>query len=155
MNTQEISLTGSKVQANLLQFILASNGRASTNFSLLSLKTGKHFTYKVQKAKPNPNWPETWFVKFLYGPDNSNDYVLCGMIKQNKFSLPQSVQNRGYSFETPAIAAFNWMFNHLRDGKELQNAEIWHSGRCGRCGKKLTVPESIQIGLGPECASRM
>jgi hypothetical protein len=30
---------------------------------------------------------------------------------------------------------------------------VWHEGRCGRCGRKLTVPESIESGFGPECAS--
>jgi hypothetical protein len=29
--------------------------------------------------------------------------------------------------------------------------EIWHEGRCGKCGRTLTVPDSIANGLGPEC----
>jgi hypothetical protein len=28
---------------------------------------------------------------------------------------------------------------------------VWHEGSCARCGKKLTVPESIESGFGPEC----
>jgi hypothetical protein len=33
--------------------------------------------------------------------------------------------------------------------------KVHHEGRCCRCGRKLTVPESIETGLGPECASRL
>jgi hypothetical protein len=32
--------------------------------------------------------------------------------------------------------------------------ELWHEGRCGKCGRALTVPESIESGLGPVCESR-
>tara|TARA_R110002096_G_scaffold84290_4_gene194649 strand:+ start:14 stop:667 length:654 start_codon:yes stop_codon:yes gene_type:complete len=32
--------------------------------------------------------------------------------------------------------------------------EIWHEGKCSRCGRKLTVPSSIATGLGPVCATK-
>lgn len=37
----------------------------------------------------------------------------------------------------------------------LGKVEVWHEGSCGRCGRKLTVPESIANGLGPECAEKV
>lgn len=36
----------------------------------------------------------------------------------------------------------------------LSRLQVWHEGRCGRCGRKLTVPSSIETGLGPECAGK-
>jgi len=27
--------------------------------------------------------------------------------------------------------------------------------RCGRCGRVLTVPESVESGFGPECIGRL
>lgn len=33
--------------------------------------------------------------------------------------------------------------------------ELWHEGRCGRCAHRLTVPESIDNGLGPICAEKL
>jgi hypothetical protein len=32
---------------------------------------------------------------------------------------------------------------------------LQHAGRCGRCGKTLTVPESKATGLGPDCAAAL
>lgn len=36
----------------------------------------------------------------------------------------------------------------------LARVEFFHEGRCGRCGHRLTVPESIETGLGPVCAEK-
>jgi hypothetical protein len=30
-----------------------------------------------------------------------------------------------------------------------------HEGKCGRCGRLLTVPSSIESGIGPECSKIM
>jgi hypothetical protein len=32
---------------------------------------------------------------------------------------------------------------------------VYHEGRCGACGRRLTTPESISSGLGPVCAGRI
>jgi hypothetical protein len=33
--------------------------------------------------------------------------------------------------------------------------KIWHRGFCAKCGKALTVPESILTGVGPDCAAML
>jgi rRNA maturation endonuclease Nob1 len=33
--------------------------------------------------------------------------------------------------------------------------DVYHLGRCGKCGKALTEPESISTGLGPICGGRI
>ena len=32
---------------------------------------------------------------------------------------------------------------------------VYHVGKCGKCGKKLTTPESILTGLGPTCSNKI
>lgn len=50
------------------------------------------------------------------------------------------------------VKALEWALPYLTTGKSLpEPAEVWHEGRCGRCGRALTDPESIARGLGPEC----
>lgn len=39
----------------------------------------------------------------------------------------------------------------MPSSSSLLCVEIWHEGKCGRCGRQLTVPESIESGFGPEC----
>ena len=58
--------------------------------------------------------------------------------------------------DSQPIKAFNWCMRYLWAGKPLpEPARIFHMGRCGRCGRALTVPSSIESGLGPECAAKM
>lgn len=49
-----------------------------------------------------------------------------------------------------------WSLRAIMDGKPLpEGYRIRHSGKCGRCGRELTDPESMTRGIGPECWSLM
>lgn len=56
-------------------FILAGNAI----FTVKSAKTGKHFTYKVSRAKGNKD-SRPWFVSVLRGPNNGSDYSYIGCL---------------------------------------------------------------------------
>jgi hypothetical protein len=143
-----------------LRFILAGNA----TITLKSLKTGVHFTYKIQEPqKKDPTRP-VWFVKLLTGPDNTGDYTYLGMITasplggsriaplQPTFRATKATRNP----EAPSFKAFAFTFGALATGRGIPaGVEVRHEGRCGRCGRALTVPESIDRGIGPECAARM
>ncbi len=59
------------------------------------------------------------------------------------------------SDSAPSTRAFRWFVeNLLARGAVSEKVEFWHEGKCARCGRKLTTPESIQRGLGPECAEK-
>ena len=38
---------------------------------------------------------------------------------------------------------------------DTQWAAVLLAGACGRCGRPLTVPSSIDRGIGPDCAALM
>lgn len=58
--------------------------------------------------------------------------------------------------EAPSAKGFAWFFQALATGRDLDGvAEVRHAGKCGRCGRKLTVPESIDTGFGPSCAGEI
>lgn len=137
------------------EFVLAGNAL----FTLKSLRTTKHFTFKVQRQmawsneyaadgtrKQVPMSPPTWVVKVLSGRDNSKDYRTIGSIRDGHFAY-------NASNSTPATKGFAWCWKHLeRCGERFEFA---HAGRCGRCGRLLTHPESIESGIGPECQGKM
>jgi hypothetical protein len=50
------------------------------------------------------------------------------------------------------LAIFNWTWSRLLSGRLPVTVEICHEGSCGRCGRRLTDPQSIERGFGPECA---
>ena len=54
-----------------------------------------------------------------------------------------------------AVQAFGFFTRQVLDRGVLPEAlRVLHHGRCGRCGRKLTTPESIRLGLGPVCVTR-
>jgi len=59
--------------------------------------------------------------------------------------------------EAPSVRAFSWWLEaaQLQDEKKLAQLTIHHQGACGRCGRPLTVPESVDCGFGPHCADEL
>lgn len=118
------------------QFILAGN--ALVTFK--SLKTSKHFTYKIKKKKDQ----NIWFVSVAYnGGERQFNYLGC-ILPNNTFKHTKASQVKQ---EATSFKAFAWAWNNLLSDQ----IEIWHEGRCARCGRTLTEPESIKAGYGPHC----
>lgn len=133
-----------------LRFMMAGNAY----FTLRSLRTGTRFTYRVAMPKKARAEPNPWYyVSLLNGPDNTANYTWMGTILSNgSFKLaPRGLVGS----EAPSMKGFLWLLERLRAGRLPETTELWHEGRCGRCGRLLTVPESIAAGIGPECAGRM
>lgn len=132
-----------------LTFILAGNAY----FTIRSRKTGTRYTYRVNLPKPDPTRRQyanpAYFVSLLAGPDNTGDYVYLGMIADNVFKLTRASKMKNDS--TP-VKAFRWVLERLMRNEFPPDTEIWHEGKCGKCGRMLTVPESIASGIGPVCA---
>jgi hypothetical protein len=129
-------------------FALAGNA----TLTLLSRATGVRFTYKIRQ--PEEHKPH--FVGLLRGADNENDFQFIGTIFKGPHLFGYSYKpgrNSRVSGDAPSAKAFAWFWKKLRSNALPDSLEVWHEGRCGRCGRKLTVPESIESGFGPECAS--
>ena len=60
----------------------------------------------------------------------------------------------GYISDRIKLTILPWTWDRLvNKGLDLPDVvEIWHEGGCKCCGKKLTVPASIELGMGPDCA---
>jgi hypothetical protein len=133
---------GKQLQAAAaLGFMLA--GKAT--FTLRSLKTGARYTYRVTKHDTNP----IWFVKLMTGPDNEESYSYIGVIQNKNF---RTTAKSKLPVSSAPCQAIWWVLKQLVDDTQaIGQVEIWHAGKCGRCGRTLTVPESIDSGFGPEC----
>lgn len=61
----------------------------------------------------------------------------------------------GYISDRIKLTILPWTWDRLvNKGLDLPDViEVWHEGGCKHCGKKLTVPASIELGMGPDCAS--
>lgn len=124
-------------------FILAGNA----TFTVRSRKTGARFTYKARQPKAD----SPVFISLLNGSDNEDDFTFLGTI----FNGERYAHGRKSSVgaDAPSAVAFNWLWNNIE--KLPDTVEFFHEGCCACCGRKLTTPESIELGVGPECAKKM
>jgi hypothetical protein len=116
-------------------------------FTVVSRKTGTRFTFKVRQ--PDASAPH--FVSVLNGPDNDGDYAYLGTIFAD--GTYRHGKKSYIGADAPSARAFAWFWSVLGTEREAM-AEVWHEGRCCRCGRRLTVPSSIEAGIGPECAGK-
>ena len=131
-----------------LRFILA--GRCE--FIAVSGNTGVKLEYQLVRKESKRNNSE--FVYFLKTKVNGN-MQYAGIIFYNE-SRKAFVFNRGLKGSLPIdhinIKSILFILNNLNRRNTALNLKIYHLGKCGRCGRKLTTEESILTGLGPTCA---
>lgn len=134
------------------QFILA--GKAIFTIQLPAGSDKPHYTFKVDKVEASVRWPEAWFVKMLAGPSNESDYVYVGKLQAGTGEVCLTGKSK-VTADTFAFKLLNrvlariWANDHA--SYEQHGYKTHHEGKCGRCARRLTVPESIESGFGPEC----
>lgn len=140
-------MNGQIAAEKALNFILAGK----STVTLVSKGTGTRFTYKVNR----PNAQSPHFVRLLNGADNRSNYSYMGRISTGQYIHDR--RNRAGTADSPSAKGFRWVLYRLLAGENDlvdEQVEIWHSGKCGKCGRKLTVPASIEAGIGPVCAGK-
>lgn len=119
------------------EFILAG----SAIVTLRSRRTGAHYTFRVRASSGG----SAHFVTQLVAPDQ---YEYLAAIIDGELRLTR----KSPAEPTRPILAFAFMWNWLKQGVIPSDLELYHEGRCGRCGRPLTNPDSINRGIGPECS---
>ena len=133
--------------ADIKAFIASGNATGT----LVNHSSGNRFTYRFSTINLEDPQQTRTFVHLLNGPDNESDYVYMATIfPEHRLRI---TKKSSVTADTMSFRALFWFLRNQRE--ELpESLEFLHSGKCGRCGRKLTTPESIRIGLGPVCASR-
>lgn len=139
---------GSRIgaDADVVRFVFA--GRAV--FTLVSKASGTRFTYRVRAGRDD----DRFFVEVLTGPDT---YTFLGTIFGAGTRDVRYFHGKRSAIgpAAPSAQAFKWFAGILLGQNRVPSTvEFWHAGSCGRCGRELTDPASIETGLGPVCAEK-
>jgi hypothetical protein len=130
---------------DVLRFIFGGNA----TFTLRSAKTGARFTYKIRQ----PGIGKPFFASVLSGQNNETDFDYVGFIPAATRDVLVA-GNKGKP-DAPSFKALAWTVYQLATKARIpEHLEVFHEGRCCACGRKLTTPESILSGIGPECAKK-
>ena len=118
-------------------------GNAKVTFK--NRETGNRYTFQIKKNKKSQT--QMHWVRVLTGSDN---YSYLGTLYEGQ--TLRLTKASTITKEATSYKVFVFVLRHLRAGTLPEQIEIWHEGKCGRCGTTLTVPESIEAGFGPVCA---
>jgi hypothetical protein len=141
----------------------------AATLTIVSARTQTRYTFKFKRPDAKPGEPlharPVW-VSLLSGPDNESNYSFLGTCFPDvpkgdpvpvgtPFRYRHSHKSK-VTGDAPSVRALTWFLTVLYAAGTvpttlLAQAECWHEGRCGRCGRALTVPASIASGFGPEC----
>jgi len=138
---------------NLLQA-----GRAV--LTILNQTTQGRRTYRVVRSKK----VEGLFWVSIRGDVDSNDKterkkwipVCCWKPQKPDHQAVFTTKFSKVDKTSVAFKGFDWLNKATKlwekdKGASAPNIQIYHEGRCARCGRALTDPASIKRGLGPEC----
>jgi hypothetical protein len=119
-------------------------------FTVKSGKSGKHWTFRIRKAKDS----DVYFANLLTGSDNEKSYTYIGLTSRDKFL--RLTTNSRFKEQSIPVIVFRWALDKVKNRKSIPAGyQIIHEGRCCRCGRTLTDPESIRLGIGSECIKKV
>ena len=106
-----------------------------------------HVTLKVKRQPQHLDFkPGELLLSYLTGPDNDNDYTRFGHLDARSGQVRIWKKHQGNAVLAEAVKVL------VGDPKAAAQAYARQSGNCARCGRTLTVPASLNAGLGPDCA---
>jgi hypothetical protein len=128
-----------------MQFLMGGNA----TFTVANA-AGDHYTFKVRK----PDERAPFFVSLLSGPDNESSYTYLGIFNPSSVFVALTKASK-FKPDSLPVQVVNWALRVINGECALPAGyAIQHAGKCGCCGRKLTHPESLLTGIGPECARR-
>lgn len=112
----------------------------------------RHFTYRVKKSKDG----RVWFVSHMTGSDNEAEYDYLGLLNVETGEVRLTNKSQ-FKTDSNAVCIVRRVLAAIWRGgsRQIEDAGwcVQHENRCCRCGRTLTVPASVQTGIGPECES--
>lgn len=108
---------------------------------------GGHRTLRITTI--DDNGTKQWLA-YLSGADNVGDYKSVGFVNGNEVSLFSKYTGQ----YADIMAAARFLVKNVDKLDECGRQYAIRSGKCYRCNRLLTTPESVARGLGPICASK-
>lgn len=106
-------------------------------------KTGNHRTFQI-KTKEFPDGSLKRVLYILIGPDNTNDYLPIGFVGKTDIYIWKRHQNTLYEKTAKCLLKI----------EELGLISRFET-KCRVCNRRLTTPESCELGYGPICVNKI
>lgn len=149
--TVHAPLTSAEIAAQVAPIASPSFFWAGKAIFTVANPDGERYTFRANKVAPKqPGGAALTFLGLLVGPDNTANYAYLGILAPN--GAVKLTKASRYTEASKPVRVAAWAVQHVLAGKPLPPGyAIHHEGRCCRCGRLLTTPESVARGMGAEC----
>ena len=121
-------------------------------FTIVLNEAGEYRTIRVKDAPESMGKPVgTQIAQYLSGADNETNYTGFAFIFGDKIAIWSKFKTDG----NLAKALHTLLSADKETRLDYGEAYAIESGNCSICGRKLTVPASLNRGMGPVCAERL
>ena len=93
-------------------------------------------------------------IGLLAGSDNESDYRNFGFVTETGIAVWKKNRGNGQKSAYEIFAQLLWALATGEGAERYPNYSLLTEGRCIRCNRRLTEPQSIITGIGPVCAQR-
>jgi len=152
---------------NAREYVLGSNGKKPkrSRFTVVNVAAGQRITFCTQRerlsedrdydAETDERDDRYWKIGAMVGTDNDSSYQNFGIIRlEGGFPKFYWASQSRIAKDDKTVKVFAWLWKSLAQGILPQGIEFHNEGRCSRCRRVLTVPESRERGIGPVCFGR-
>lgn len=123
----------------MLEFAFGGNA----HFTMVNTGTGEHRVYHIWRKKQDVVLCVSQEIEYGTGE-------MLGTIRDGKY-IPASYKSKDHEDK---VFAFHKLVILLQENRLNPIMDMYHHGTCGKCGRRLTSPESIELGIGPECRGK-
>lgn len=127
-------------------------------FTLENKASGNYITFKfLQIKKAGKVIPNQFGINCKVLGDKDAGYQFLGFLDIER----KTFKRWGSQSSNPNYVGYktlSWLLSNLGQLEKFADNDklaIYHEGTCCKCGRPLTVPHSIDTGIGPDCYEKM
>lgn len=120
---------------------------------------GEHRTFSIKTQSKDANFaPGKRVIGLLTGSNNELDYTGFAFLSDDDEIVVWKSKRIDASGKPTIFMWYKYILEVLLCGfpntknLDMTRYKVFEERRCMRCNRTLTTPESIQRGIGPECA---
>lgn len=130
-------------------------------YTVKNRETGEYRTFKIRTISEDSRFaPGERTIAILTSPDNNRGYTQFGFVTDAGIAIwrkKQGGKNQAWTkWQWFAFMVWDVLTNDGAVMKEKgKEYDVELSKRCLRCNRRLTTPESLKHGIGPECLKQL
>ncbi len=124
-------------------------------YTIHSGATGDHRTFRISTQVDTAEFaPGRRIIGLLTGPDNQSDYTGFGFVDDQGIHVWAKQRGTDMLWEKYAEMLWSLALDAALSPWARQGYKLMVEGRCLKCNRVLTEPNSLITGLGPVCGER-